>query len=225
MRGGDVFEVWASSKSTRPYHNVQPFGRGRHGQPINIRWHSTGFVKMSEAYVSVKEAAHVRRGAVLLQFIGRRPASSAQRPGPRSRGQAQGGAARSSELRSAVGWVTAGCAPGSGGPTWNLAPGKAPPEPRGQGRLAPHLPLLTAVAAATEGRGRGRTACQQEHGHRFERARLRLRSNCWCCCCRCPFRWLAGCPVRSAGEQPGWLDDWLPGKYPLAIGLSLPRTF
>jgi hypothetical protein len=36
---GDFFEEKASSKITRLYHDVQPFGQGRHGQPINIRWH------------------------------------------------------------------------------------------------------------------------------------------------------------------------------------------
>jgi hypothetical protein len=36
---GDFFEEEASSKITRLYHNVQPFGQGRHGHLINIRWH------------------------------------------------------------------------------------------------------------------------------------------------------------------------------------------
>jgi hypothetical protein len=36
---GDFFEEEAPSGIKRLCHNVQPFGRGRHGQPINIRWH------------------------------------------------------------------------------------------------------------------------------------------------------------------------------------------
>jgi hypothetical protein len=36
---GDFFEEEASSKIERLYHNAQPFGQGRHGQPIGIRWH------------------------------------------------------------------------------------------------------------------------------------------------------------------------------------------
>jgi hypothetical protein len=32
---GYFFEVEASSKIARLYHNVQPFGQGRHGQPID----------------------------------------------------------------------------------------------------------------------------------------------------------------------------------------------
>jgi hypothetical protein len=35
---GDFSEEEASAKIARLYHNVQPFGQGRHGQPINIRW-------------------------------------------------------------------------------------------------------------------------------------------------------------------------------------------
>jgi hypothetical protein len=56
---GDFFEEKAPSKITGLYHNVQPFGQGRYGQPINI-CDGIGFVKVSEAQVSVKEKFFLR---------------------------------------------------------------------------------------------------------------------------------------------------------------------
>jgi hypothetical protein len=58
---GDFFEEEASSKIARLYHNVQPFGQGRHGQPINIRWFwfrkSAGGLRFGEGKFFLREKA------------------------------------------------------------------------------------------------------------------------------------------------------------------------
>ena len=60
---GDFFEEEASSKITRLYHNVQPFGQPRVGTASRLVSDGIGFVRVSEAQVSVKEKFFLRAKA------------------------------------------------------------------------------------------------------------------------------------------------------------------